>query len=234
MKSRSRSKSRSKSKTRSFQRRYPVDPFYRPPDISSIFLVHGEAARESFQVPPGLEIVTFVRKGQVLMDIDAQFIIRFLQQNHEKLAKRDLKVFHESVFKDPAIKSPIHLRSYGGGDACPNFTLGFEEPYLASQGFYNPAEAYFSVNYNCVAGTVIAINRGLDFTETRAFVTFGLHGKPINRFKMSDLARWLQSRKAKKTKRVYLLACQNLCPGVDESVDMELEADLKLSNLLKG
>jgi hypothetical protein len=146
-KRRQRTRSQSKPRSSSPKRLTEAKPLgterriYKRPDVAISVLLHGTLMRSFFQIPDGIELITFAHMGQRIQFQHVKRVFALLRENADLFESGTLDKLHETLVDVPGVERG-RLRIYKSGEQCRNMTLVFQpgEPFL---GFYSVRDASF-------------------------------------------------------------------------------------------
>jgi hypothetical protein len=217
---------------------------YTPPTKDIFFLCHGFAAgKERVPIPAGLEVITFVKPGQIMYYPLQGYLFDLISQQHTALLSKSLKpldthMFSVDIGEDPNVPQveTVYVSVGHEGDQFRNLPCQFTGPEFIHLGFFDPEKA------RTVISDFLSPEQWLSEGQlgglTDKFVAEMLGGDVHKQFSLLDVCTFLKKVVPDEKVRLYFFSCQeqrkNNAPGTpvaEEEVTLTLR---KAMNQLKG
>ncbi len=198
-----------------------VAPFL--PTAQRNLLIHGELTPDFVDVPPNIQVVTFMETGQALVVESAHDLIFWLANASRYLMGKDLKPLTAQKFDLDG--RTIRMRVYNHGDnfPCPNFNFHWVDPYLPALGFYNTSKGEFT--FEKFKNPPEFRYSGKDAALTNHYVqTLGLVPGSLTNLE-ATLQYLYQVLTPGHHLRLFILACSDIAPGAPQPQILNMNED---------
>ncbi len=216
---------------------------YTPPTKDIFFLCHGfTAGKERVPIPDGLEVITFVKPGQIMHYPLQGYLFDLISQQHTELLQKSLKsldthMFSVDIGEDPDVPQveTVYVSVGHEGDQFRNLPCQLTGPEFWHLGFFNPDNARTVISDFLAPEQWLSEGQLGDLTDK--FITEMLGGDAHKQFALLDVCTFLKKEFPEKV-RLYFFSCQEQrktnapsTPVAEEEVILTLR---KAMNRLKG
>lgn len=216
---------------------------YSPPTRDIFFLCHGfTAGKQRVPIPANLEVITFVKPGQIMFYPLQGYLFDLLSQQHKELLAKSLKPLDKHSFsvdigEDPNVPQveTVYVSVGHEGDEFRNLPCNFSGPELWHLGFYDPGSARTVISDFLPPEKWLSEGQLGELTEE--FITKQLGGNLHQQFTLLDVCTFLTSKFPDEKIRLYFFSCQEAkvnatnSPIAEQPVTQTLR---KAMNQLKG